>query len=402
MQFTENRKHILRPHNSWLAVISLALGSFAAVTTEFLPVGVLPEIARAFNVTAGQAGLMMTFPGLLAAFAGPGVLLLAGRTDRKFLLIGLSILLVISALLCAWAPVWQVMLAGRALAGLSLGAFWALGLAVAGRLVTPEKASSAVAAVFAGVTAAMILGVPLGNFVADIFSWRIAFLAAALIATVPLIMQFCFLPPVPAEDKLRLSSVSQFFQSSPARKSISLTALIFCAHFSTYTFLASLLSEAEVSSRQITLLLLGFGLTGFLSNFVASYLVNRSFLATLVMSIVMMLVSLLLLASVTNPILASVGVLVWGAAWGALPLCLNYGNRHAANKQIEAGSAVFTFIAQIAIAAGATVGGIIVDASNTRYDFMTGAILIIISLVLIYVWRNDSTLMHQASERKKV
>jgi len=245
----------------WAGVVSLALGSFASVTTEFLPVGLLPDIGRDYGITTGETGLMMTLPGLLAAIAAPGVMMAAGKTDRRWLLIGLSFLLLLSASTSAWAPNWQVMLFSRGLAGISLGAFWAMGLAVAGRLVSQDSAGKAIAAVFGGVTAAMILGVPFGTFIAGIFNWRSAFSAAALIAVLPLVLQILFLPSVPAEDKLRPASLLDFIRRIEGRKSVLLILLIFGTHFGTYTFLAPRLAAAGIGQEIVTWSLLGFGIT---------------------------------------------------------------------------------------------------------------------------------------------
>jgi predicted MFS family arabinose efflux permease len=377
-------------NRGWAGVASLALGSFASVTTEFLPVGLLPDVAGDYGISTGEAGLMMTLPGLLAAFAAPGVMMAAGKADRRWLLIGLSFLLLISASMSAWAPDWHIMLLSRGLAGISLGAFWAMGLAVAGRLVSQESAGKAIAAVFGGVTAAMILGVPFGTFVAGLFDWRTAFMAAALIAVVPLVLQLLFLPSVPAEDKLRPASLLNFIRRTEARKSILLILLIFGTHFGTYTFLAPLLADAGIGASTVTWSLLGFGVTGFISNFVASAFVSNHLKSTLAAALLVMMVSLLLMAAGPGAAWLIAGVLLWGAAWGALPLCLNINNRKASGELIEAGSAMFTFTAQVAIAAGSAAGGIFVDAINVKSDFMAGSALLLLSVIVLYGWKTGA------------
>lgn len=377
-------------NRGWAGVASLALGSFASVTTEFLPVGLLPDVAGDYGISTGEAGLMMTLPGLLAAVAAPGVMMAAGKADRRWLLIGLSFLLLISASMSAWAPDWHIMLLSRGLAGISLGAFWAMGLAVAGRLVSQESAGKAIAAVFGGVTAAMILGVPFGTFVAGLFDWRTAFMAAALIAVVPLVLQLLFLPSVPAEDKLRPASLLNFIRRTEARKSILLILLIFGTHFGTYTFLAPLLADAGIGASTVTWSLLGFGVTGFISNFVASAFVSNHLKSTLAAALLVMMVSLLLMAAGPGAAWLIAGVLLWGAAWGALPLCLNINNRKASGELIEAGSAMFTFTAQVAIAAGSAAGGIFVDAINVKSDFMAGSALLLLSVIVLYGWKTGA------------
>lgn len=378
---------------------SLALGSFASVTTEFLPVGVLPEVASSFNISAGEAGLMMTLPGVLAAIAAPGVMMAAGKTDRKWLLIALSVLLVISATVSAWASSWQMMLTGRALAGISLGAFWAMGLAVAGRLVEEKYASKAIAAVFGGVTAAMILGVPFGTFVAGLLDWRSAFMAAGLIAVIPLVMQILFLPSVPATERLRPASLLAFVKRAAARKSIVLIILIFGTHFGTYTFLSQRLVDAGMGATPVTWTLLGFGATGFVANFVASAFVNRSLKGTLAVALALMAGSLLLMAVTLQQVWLIAGVLLWGAAWGALPLGLNITNRKASGELIEAGSAMYTLTAQVAIALGSAAGGYLVDRISIPADYTAGIVLLVLSLLVLFIWTPGQHICHDVTKQ---
>ena len=375
---------------STLAVASLAFGAFSSVTTEFIPVGVLPDVAQSFGVSSGQAGLMMTLPGMLGAIAAPGVLMAAGRLDRKWLLTALSALLFLSAITSAFAQSWFVMLVSRGLAGVSLGAFWAMGLAVAGSLVSAEKAGAAIAAVFGGVTLAMILGVPLGAMVAEHFTWRGAFIAAALMAALAFLLQLVFLPPVAAESSMGPRQLFNFISKPAGKKSLVLIGLIYGTHFGTYTYVAPLMREPGITPAVISWALLGFGLTGFLANFIASRFVAQLRL-TLTAALILFSISLLVLATSWSVWILIAAVLTWGAAWGAAPLCLNIANRSASGEEIEAGSAMFTFTAQVSIAAGSALGGVMVDAFGVRADFLTGGGLLVLSILLLWVWKTRST-----------
>lgn len=170
-----------------------------------MPVGLLSEIASTFNISAGHAGLMMIVPALLAAISAPSVMVLAQSIDRKKILLILSAILLCACVLSAWAPTFEVMLMGRALVGVSLGAFWAMGVAVAGRLVSKDDITKATATVFAGVSAAMIVGVPLGTLIGEMASWRAAFMGAAVLALIALAMQLITLPKLPADQAIWLT-----------------------------------------------------------------------------------------------------------------------------------------------------------------------------------------------------
>jgi len=373
-----------RAAHPWLAVLSLALGSFANITAEFLPVGVLPHIIEAFNISAGRAGLMMTMPGILAALAAPGIMLVVGRTDRRRILLLLSATLLASCLLCAWAPTYWIMLIGRAMVGLSLGAFWAMGLSVAVRLVAQNVAHKAAAFVFAGVTAAMVLGVPFGTLVAEYTSWRGAFLAIGGIAAVALGAQIWALPCVPAQAALRFSSLTKFIHQPAARKSLLMITLIFAAHFGTYTYVAPLMRQANIASSNLTWVLLGYGVTGFIANFVASHFIAQHLRGSLQVAKILLLIPLLalpwLLASPSTTIAL---ILLWGIAWGALPLCMNTWHRQETGADAEASAGMFTFTVNVAIALGAALGGVIVDHSGLSATFQTGAVVVLLSIVLL-------------------
>ena len=137
--------------------------------------------------------------------------------------------------------------------------------------------------------------------------------------------------------------------------------------------------------RIVTWSLLGFGITGFIANFVASSYVSKHLINTLAVALLVMAVSLTLMAMSQGTVLLVVGVLLWGAAWGAIPLCIN--NRQASTDQVEAGSAMFTFTAQVAIAAGTAGGGIIVDNLGITENFFSGILFILFSLLILYVWK---------------
>lgn len=383
----EQQNSTLKQQNNWPAVFSLAIGAFSSVTTEFIPVGVLPEVAETFGITTGQAGLMMTLPGILGAIAAPGVLIAAGNTDRKKLLMTLSVLLLISAVSSGISVSWTMMLFSRALAGISLGAFWAMGLAVAGNLVSSDKAGTAIAAVFGGVTVAMIAGVPLGSLVAESFSWRGAFGAAALMATVSLIMQTVFLPAIKASEPMRVKALLEFTRGQRGRKSLLLIALIYGTHFGTYTYLAPLLKQTGIDSQMISWVLLGFGVTGFMANVIAPRFVSRNLPATLTAGLVMLAGSLLSMSWLACSPGLITAVLIWGAAWGAVPLCLNISNRDAAGEAPEAGSAMFTLTAQVSIAAGSAIGGKIVDTAGLEMDFLTGGVVVVLSGLILWAWK---------------
>lgn len=380
----------------WLSVSAVALGAFAFVTTEYLPVGVLPQIARELGVTDGTAGLMVTVPGVVAAISAPAMMMGAGTVNRRHLLIGLALLLVVSNLISATASTLLMMLLGRGLLGVALGGFWAVAIAAAGRLVAPDKAAKATAIIFAGITFATVLGVPFGTFISTLFSWRASFLATALLALVALIAQTMTLPSLESSEGLRVKALLGYVRKGTTQRSLLLLGLIIAAHFASYTYIAPfLLQDAGFSAGAITSLLLGFGLLGMLANFAVSTTVARHLAFSLGGAVLLMALALVALPYLSGSEAAvTVAVLAWGLAYGAIPLCLSTWMQHTSPQLPEASSAMLVMIFQTAIASGSLLGGVIVDHAGITSTLLFGAVLGVmgIAVMLSFGVENDRLL----------
>ncbi|MDE1179907.1 MFS transporter [Paraburkholderia sp.] len=369
----------------WLAVAAVTIGAFAFVTTEFLPVGLLPHVARELGVSPGTAGLMVTTPGVIAAISAPGLMLGAGRMDRRLVFLLLTALLLGSNLLSAFAPNFTVMLIGRALLGAALGGFWTLATSAAKRLVEPRDAARAMAMILTGVTCATVIGVPLGTFIASFASWRVSFMATGGLVAVALAAQLFFVPSLPSAAALRPSDFVTLLRQSHSRRSLVMVALVFGAHFSCFTYVTPfLLGDAQLDMSVITWLLLGFGIIGFFSNFVASATVVKNLKLTTAAMVSLLMFALLLMPILRHvPLGVTAVLLIWGVAFGALPLCFSVWIQRATPDQPEAGSALFVSIIQVAIAAGSLVGGTVVDRVGIRADFLLGASLALLGLAAL-------------------
>ncbi|MFL9938889.1 MFS transporter [Paraburkholderia graminis] len=373
------------PLRSWLAVVAVAIGAFAFVTTEFLPVGLLPRVAADLGVSPGTAGLMVTVPGVIAAISAPGLMLVAGRMDRRRVFLLLTALLLASNLISAFAPNFTVMLVGRALLGAALGGFWTLATAASGRLVLPKDSARAMATILTGVTCATVIGVPLGTFIASFASWRASFMATGGLVASALIAQFLFVPSLPSNAALRLHDLVSLLRRPHPRRSMMMVGLVFGAHFSSYTYITPfLLRNANLTMPTITWLLLGFGIIGFFSNFAVSSTVTRSLKISLGAMISLLLFALVLLPVLQHSPPGVIAlVLAWGVAFGALPLCFSIWIQRATPDSPEAGSALFVSIIQVAIAVGSLVGGIVVDHVGIATDFLFGSGLALLGLAAL-------------------
>ncbi|WP_321922067.1 MFS transporter [Paraburkholderia guartelaensis] len=367
----------------WLSVFAVAISAFAFVTSEFLPVGLLTEIARDLGVTPGTAGLMVTTPGVMAAIFAPGLMMFAGRMDRRQVFLLLTAMLLASNIVSALATNFALMLVGRAMLGAALGGFWTLATAAAGRLVHTSDAPRATAIILTGVTFATVIGVPLGTFIAGFASWRMSFFVTGGLVALALVAQALLVPTLPSAAALRLADFATLLRRPHVRLSMLMVALVFGAHFSTYTFIAPLLQQ-DFSMSAITLLLLAFGVIGFFSNALTSAVVAtrlKSAVATMTALLLCALSAMILLDHVRIGEIAA--MLMWGVAFGAIPLCFSVWIQRNTADLAEAGSAMFVSVIQVAIALGSSVGGAIVDRAGIRADLVLGCALAVFGLVTL-------------------
>lgn len=369
----------------WLSVLAVAVSAFAFVTTEFLPVGLLPHIAADFHVTAGAAGLMVTIPGIIAAFAAPGMVLAAGRMNRRHVVLLLTACLLISNIIGALAPNLTVMLLGRALLGAALGGFWTLATAAATRLVQPKDVAKAMALILTGVTCATVIGVPIGTYIAGIASWRAAFAVTGVLVALALLAQFWLVPSLPSHTAMRWQDLVRPLRDTKVRLALLVVALLFGAHFCAYTYITPfLLGHAGFTMSSVTWLLLGFGIVGFLSNLGFSKAVERNLTRSIMAVGVMLLcaqVALPLMARMQAGVAAT--LMLWGIAFGGIPLCCSVWMQRTTPDNAEAGSALFICIVQVAIAVGSSVGGLVVDHIGSPDVFRLGAIIALAGLVML-------------------
>ena len=369
-----------------LGVASVALGSFAIVLSEFLPVGLLPAIASGLDVPVGTAGLMVVVTGLLAAVAAPAVTVAASGLDRRVVLTGLSALLVVSDVLAALAPTFPLLLLARVLLGISLGGFWAIGAGIAGRLVPPADTIRATALITGGISVATVVSLPLGAAVSALASWRLAFVIGGAVGLAALVLQLIALPGLPAAQRVRVSTLGALFRVPRARVGLLGAAFAFAAQFAASTYVTPFLQErAGVGPGTVTFALLVFGLAGIAGNFAAGATLGRSVLGTAGTAQVVLAATVVLL-----PLLAhsTVGVLVlvvvWGFAWGALPLAMQTWMSTASPAGAETGLALFVTTIQLAIAAGSVLGGLVVTSAGLDTDFrLAGAIAFAGALVFV-------------------
>lgn len=360
----------------WLAVLSVGIGAFALVTSEFLPVGLLPAMAAELAISKGQAGLMITTPGIVAAFAAIFVTVGSGRLDRRIVLLALTALLVVSNLLVALAPSYAWILLGRAMLGVGVGGFWAIGSAIGPRLVAPQHASRAMSIIFAGVSLGTVAGVPAGALVGELVGWRVAFGAASAIAVLVFIGQLLLLPRLPPTQAIRLRQLPMIFSIRKARLGLIATAMLFTGQFAAYTYIAPFLTQvSHLAAGTVSAMLLVYGASGFLGNLLGGWAAGRYERAALMLTGAVLGLSTLALAALgSHSVTAMLLVAVWGFGFGAMPIAVQTWMFKAAPHLMEGSSALFVAIVQVSLASGASLGGMAVDRLGVSSAMVVGGV----------------------------
>ncbi|MFF1905665.1 MFS transporter [Kitasatospora sp. NPDC058218] len=351
------------PSGGWPAVLAVAAATFTVVTSEMLPVGLLTPIGDALHVTEGTAGLTLTVTGLVAAVSAPPLTAALGRLDRRRALCVLLAVLGAADVLSAAAPGFAVLVVARVLVGLAMGGVWSLAAGVAVRLVPARSAGPATATVFSGIAVASVLGVPAGALLGELAGWRVAFAALGGLALLVAGALALLMPPLPAEQVLRLGGVLRLAGIPAVRTGLLVVALLVSGHFAAYTYVRPVLEEVSgASAGQVGALLLVYGVGGVVGNFAAGAAVGRG-----VRGAVVTIGALLAAAVVAVPVLgtrlpgAAALVVLWGVAYGGVSVCAQTWLTRAAPQAREGAASLFVAVFNAAIALGALAGGRIVD-----------------------------------------
>ncbi|MFF0559685.1 MFS transporter [Streptomyces sp. NPDC004266] len=298
-----------------LALLALAVGAFGIGTTEFVIMGLLPQIAADYGVTIPTAGLLVTGYALGVVIGAPLLTAFGTKVSRKRMLMLLMGLFVLGNLLSALAPNFGVMLTGRVVASLAHGSFFGIGSVVAAELVAPEKKAGAIATMFTGLTVANIVGVPLGTFIGQAVGWRITFAIVAALGVVGLLGIARLVPAMPRPEGTRLRGELKAFRNPQVLLAMAMTVLGFGGVFAAITYIAPMMTHvAGYADGSVTWLLVLFGIGMFLGNLLGGRFADRALMPMLYTALGGLAVVLALFTvTAHDKILAAITILLVGA-----------------------------------------------------------------------------------------
>ncbi|MFE2773044.1 MFS transporter [Microbacterium resistens] len=370
------------------ALITMMAMSFLLVTAEFLPNGMLTEIAADVGVTPGQAGQMVTVTALVGLLVAPTIGLALPRLDRRFLLVWMAVAAAVSNLVVAFAPSLPLLLLARILLGAALSGFWTMSITVAARIAGPERLGRAVMFTSAGTSLATVAGVPIGVMLSELADWRTVFVIAAVATGALAIALRILLPSVPAENAARLSVLLDTVRRPGIALGVVGHVLVVLGHFLAYTYIRLALDRVQmdgtpIDAGTVILLLAVFGVGGLVGNLVIGVVIDRTYrLFAVVSPLVIALMVLLVILGSASPWTIGVAAFVWGFFFASWLLIVNTWVGHRMPDRLEAGGSVVVVGFQAAIMIAAGVGGALVDGVGIEVVYVAGAVALAVGAVL--------------------
>ena len=375
---------------AWLRVVLLAIAAFVFNTTEFVPVGLLSDIAADFSMQTADVGIMLTIYAWVVALLSLPLMLLTRNIERRLLLGVLFLIFIVSHVLSTVAWDFRSLMVSRVGIALSHAVFWSITASLAIRVAPAGKKTQALSMLATGTALAMVLGVPIGRVVGQYLGWRTTFGAIGLSALVLMIMLVRILPRLPSEHTGSLSSVPMLFRRPALVSMYLLVTLVVTAHYTAYSYIEPFMQTVAHSSGNFTtLLLLLFGSAGIVGSLLFSTLGNKFPSALLIAAIALITLCMgLLIFAAVRPAAISTLCVVWGVAMMMIGLGMQVRVLSLAPDATDVAMSLMSGIYNIGIGAGALLGNqVSLHLSMAEVGNVGGMIGLVALLWCVYIFR---------------
>lgn len=375
------------------ALWALTISAFAIGTTEFVIIGLLPTVASDLKISIASAGLLVSLYAVGVAVGAPILTALTGKTPRKKLLLGLMLLFTLGNVLAAIAPTFFTLILARILTGFAHGVFFSIGATIAAGLVSPDKRASAIAIMFAGLTLAIVTGVPLGTYIGQHLGWRATFLGVALLGIVGLVASLVFVPRnIRKNEPLHLHDQLKVLRNPSILLVLAITALGYGGTFVTFTYLAPLLESVTGFSPDMTgLLLLVYGVAIAIGNAIGGKVSNKKPAKALLVMFILQAIVLFVLSFAMFDKTATVitmfimGILAFSNVPGLQLYIVQLAEKYLPGTE-DVASALNIAAFNVGISIGAFVGGHIVESElGIEATPCIGGVLVTLGAILTWI-----------------
>lgn len=351
------------PTAAWGAVMSMALCVALLIASEFMPVSLLTPMAEGLGASVGHTGQAVSISGLFAVIASLGVSTVAGRLNRKWVLVGLTGLMSVSLVLVAAAPNFEVLMIGRAVLGLCIGGFWALATSVIMRLVPVSDIPRALALMYGGQAIAAAFAAPIGSYLGGLFGWRSVFWALTPLVAANLVWHLVALPSLPARGHRGIGDMLDLLRRRYFLTGLIASMLSWGSAFTLFTYLRPFLEQVTgVGVSSLSILLLALGCAGFVGTWASGRFITGDVSRLLRLpALIMGLVTAGLLVVGAWPIAVGLLLVIWGAMNTAMSVIWMTWMSQNADDAPEAAGGLMVAAVQASILLGAVIGGLLLD-----------------------------------------
>lgn len=373
-----------------LLVYILAVGVFGILNTEMGYIGILPNLADYFDVSVSTAGLLVSLFALAIAIAGPTLPLVFSGINRKKVMIMVLMIFVIGNIISIFSTNFTVALIARVIPAFFHPVYVSLAMSVAAASVSPKEAPKAIAQVFIGVSAGMVLGVPIVSFIADTFSIQAALSFFAIVNIFTLIATIIFVPSMPVKERISYGSQLEILTKGITWLSILAVLFLNGAVFGVYSYLAEYLSVVtKMPANLISIMLFVYGLANIIGNVIAGRLLSDSPIRTVTIFPIALVTLYLIFYPVANlTIPTMIIILVWGVLSGISANITQYWVISSAPKAPDFANGVYLSSVNLGTTIGTSVAGVIIAQIGTREILFVGVGALVCSFIFI-VLRNS-------------
>lgn len=360
---------------AWGAVIAMSLAAFALVASEFMPVSLLTPLAADLHITEGQAGQSIGISGAFALVTSLCLTSVVGRLDRKVLLLALTFLMIASGTVAAFAPNYPLFMVGRALIGVAIGGFWSMSAATVMRLVPSADVPRALAILNGGNALATVIAAPAGSYLGAFIGWRGAFFCLVPVAAIALAWQMWSVPKLPVAHDAPSGGMLSLLRRPAVVLGMAGCSLLFMGQFALFTYLRPFLETVTgVGVSTLSLILLLLGVAGFVgTTLIGGVLKGRLYQTLFVIPLVMAAVAVALIVFGHSATAVMLLLALWGLVGTAAPVGWWTWLAQTLPHDAEAGGGLMVAVVQLAIMLGATLGGLLFDASGYQATFQLSA-----------------------------